>query len=221
MKRAVLLLSTLLISLTPMMQKGYAQEVLKPGASYTFTVPAFSISFPQECLEGKTIWRLTRKDLQYDRIELEGEQEAIQASGNRNITIRFFSNPILSDSIRGLTPEEIADDFRNNEINSMLELGVKKGLYQLENIKLFTDSIGEKQFYVLSYATILKEGLTITGWLFLYVPKETNNTNIFCAHYAEILNSINYNNKYEAAQLTCFRFILERLLVTEESRTSY
>ena len=66
--------------------------------------------------------------------------------------IRVFRNEIAPQGWH-MSEEETADDFRNLEEKIMIEEGVKKGEYNLEDVKKGITTINGKKLYFLSYKT--------------------------------------------------------------------
>lgn len=184
-----------------------AQEELVGGKAYRYSLPAFEVEFPQSCLGGKTRWQLTEIDEQYDAIEFHGDRNITWSKGKMEFLMRIFSNPILSDSIRGLANSAIADNFRNSEVLDMQERGRK--MYKLEEVRMYTDSLGGRQYYVLSYANRFYTGYVMAGWLYIHLPKESGNEAMFCGLYAEVMRDFDYHKNYKPQQMGCFLVMLE------------
>ena len=97
-------------------------------------------------------------------------------SGNA-IGVTFITvqkNWIKSDTF-SLNEEQTADDYRNNELKIMKEVGVKKGQYELEDVVLFDTIVNEKKFYCMSYTTTsgsIFSGFTSEAILALYFPPD-------------------------------------------------
>jgi len=97
--------------------------------------------------------------------------------------IRVFRNGVKQE-LWHLSEEEVADDFRNQEENTMIEEGVKKGQYKLEDVKKDITTIGGKKLYFMNYKTstafkIIGGGTIINAVLYLYFPLEFKENHIF------------------------------------------
>ena len=68
----------------------------------------------------------------------------------------------------------------------MIEEGVKKGLYELEDVRTSEDVIGGKTFYVMSYLVRSPPG-TNRASLRLFFPKERGNESFLVAHFSEFI----------------------------------
>ncbi len=104
-------------------------------------------------------------------------------------TIKVFRNEIAPQGWH-LSEEEVANDFRNNEEKIMREEGVKKGLYELEDVTKSIESEGDKKLYAMSYK--IKRDLPGGVWehgaaahraqeavLYLYFPPDFKVRHIF------------------------------------------
>ena len=88
--------------------------------------------------------------------------------------IKVWKNEIKSDTF-SLNEKQTADDYRNNELKIMKEVGVKKGQYELEDVVLFDTIVNEKKFYCMSYTTTsgsIFSGFTSEAILALYFPPD-------------------------------------------------
>ena len=78
----------------------------------------------------------------------------------------------------------VADNYRNLEKQIMIKEGVNKGLYQLRDLVMGEEMVGEKKFYTMTYLISASAG-TQRASLYLYFPKEDNNDYFIVAHYSE------------------------------------
>lgn len=97
--------------------------------------------------------------------------------------IRVFRNGV-KEELWQLSEEEVADDFRKQEENTMVEEGVKKGQYKLEDVKKDITTIGGKKLYFMSYKTstpfkVIGGGTKINAVLYLHFPPEFKENHIF------------------------------------------
>ena len=103
--------------------------------------------------------------------------------------IQVFRNEVSPDGWQ-MSEEEVANDFRNNEEKIMQEEGVKKGLYEFEDVTRGITTIGGKKLYTMSYKTKKGSfgGALIKGTasyraqetvLYLYFPQDFKVRHIF------------------------------------------
>lgn len=78
----------------------------------------------------------------------------------------------------------VADEYRRREEADMIERGVKKGMYELKDLKKFELEVDGKHLYAMTYKQLLK-GLIGHGYLYLYFPdfKDSNKFYIFLYYY--------------------------------------
>ena len=94
----------------------------------------------------------------------------------------------------------VADNYRRLEESDMVVRGVKKGRYELQDLKKYELTINEKIFYLMNYKQILKgdlTGLTGYGYLYLYFPsnfEESSKFYVFHYFYLEPKGKTAWNN---------------------------
>lgn len=93
---------------------------------------------------------------------------------------------ILSDRLKPMSSEQVAKDYRNHEKQIMIEEGVNKGLYRLNNVAMGVDEVGEKKFYTMSYATSAGTKNQKAA-LYLYFPRDKDHRFFIMAHYSDML----------------------------------
>ncbi|HEX9443079.1 MAG TPA: hypothetical protein VGA73_03125 [Candidatus Binatia bacterium] len=98
--------------------------------------------------------------------------------------IMFYKNILLADQLAAASAEAVADDFRKLEVQVMMEEGVKKGKYQLRDIKMGEEIVGDRAFYTLEHVA-LSPSLMQRASMYLYFPQAKNNRYFFVAHYFE------------------------------------
>ena len=98
--------------------------------------------------------------------------------------IRTYKNSVLSEMLNSATAKEVADDFRELEVQAMIEEGVKKGQYQLRDVEMREEIVGTKQFYTMHYV-IVSQSTVQKASMYLYFPQPKNNRYFFAAHYFE------------------------------------
>jgi ankyrin repeat protein len=103
--------------------------------------------------------------------------------------IKVFRNEMAPQGWH-FSEEEAADDFRNNEEKIMTEELVKKGTYELKDVKKGAATIGGKKFYTMSYKTttgsfwgqFVEGGASyhaVESALYLFFPPDFKKTHIF------------------------------------------
>jgi len=98
--------------------------------------------------------------------------------------IRTYKNSVLSETLISATAKEVADDFRKLEVQVMNEEGVRKGKYQLRDVKMGEEIIGNKQFYTMELV-VVSRSIVQKASMYLYFPQPKNNRYFFAAHYFE------------------------------------
>jgi hypothetical protein len=183
-----------------------AQEEIKAGTNNFINLPGFSITFPEKYLNDKVKWYITEKNEEFDAVTIEGKRK------RNSFSMKFFLNPILSDSISNLSPKQIADDFRKQELQAMQLLGVDMGMYKLEDVQQAEDSVGGRLFYTLYYANIMKEA-AVTGRLHVHLPLKDKNDVLLVALYVEVMPVPQYSKDKALEYFGVFREILGSLVL--------
>jgi hypothetical protein len=96
----------------------------------------------------------------------------------------FFRNTINSDALMAATAKEVADHFRQLDIQVMIEEGVKKGKYQLRDVTMGEETVGDRSFYTMEHS-IITAALFQRMNMYLHFPRARNNRHFFVAHYSE------------------------------------
>ncbi len=124
--------------------------------------------------------------------------------------IQVFQNVIFPGGWH-LSEEEAADDYRNNEERGMVELGVKKGQYQLSDVKKGITAIDGRKLYFMSYKTAELKGLfkTAEAVLYLFFPPDFKKMHIF---YCFLINEAYVTGKYEV-NLTQINPVINSFLI--------
>jgi ankyrin repeat protein len=81
----------------------------------------------------------------------------------RGITLIQVNSYIAPPQKWNLNEEKMADNVRNQEESTMIEEGVKKGQYKLEDVKKDVTTIGGKKLYFMSYKAITGSWLSLKG----------------------------------------------------------
>ena len=104
--------------------------------------------------------------------------------GQGRYRITIIGNDILDPQLRASTAKDVADDFRYQEKYGMMEFGVKQGMYELRDLTMGDEQIGNKVFYTMKYATFHPQTFQ-SARLYLYFPFEKNNHYFLIGHYSE------------------------------------
>lgn len=171
----ILLISLFSCATTPEIQSGSGRRIIDMG-SYSVEVPPG---------EG---WKF----------ELAREKGMVKflkkiATEERGVSIQVFQNKISPD-IWHLSEEQVANDFRNGEEKAMIEEGVKKSVYTLEDVNKEISTIGEKKVYSMSYKKRMRIGnkpYREVAVLYLYFPDNFKETHAFyCFLFADLHTDI-------------------------------
>jgi hypothetical protein len=125
-------------------------------------MPHYSIHAPSEAG-----WNLTIEDRSQSIIYLN------KSVGSTSYQMRFGINWAASENMKTWTAKQVADDYRNRELSDMQLKGGMAGVYDLENVVMGEEIIGDKKFYTMAYE-ISQDGMKQLSSLYLYFPKETN-----------------------------------------------
>ena len=136
--------------------------------SYSFVVPA------------NNGWHVQKPD--------KGNELAIITNkiGPFTFQMKMMKNVILGEKMKGATAKEVADDYRGLEKRIMIEQGVNKGLYELKDVTMGEETLGNKYFYTMNYEVVSKSG-TQRANLYLHFPEPKNNEYVIVAHYSETI----------------------------------
>jgi hypothetical protein len=115
-----------------------------------------------------------------------GTRKAVYSSkrGSNYHQIVLMENFIRDEAMKLMGIPSIANHYRNTEKRNMIELGVNRGLYELLNLTMGEDTVGEKTFYTMKYSTKQKKAFT-NAQLYLFFPGTKKVTNFFLALYVQ------------------------------------
>jgi hypothetical protein len=102
--------------------------------------------------------------------------------------LTFQENFTTEESMKNLPAHTFADKYREQEKQIMIEEGVGKGAYQLQNVEKGQELLGGKLFYTMTYTAKLGSAVQIAQ-LYLYFPDENEVNNFLWAHYSEAVPS--------------------------------
>lgn len=173
--------------------------------SYYLTFP-FDSSNTLQNLEG---WLLQQNDDSSDIVDI------IRKTGAFRIQITAQPNILNIENEESLTPEVIANDFRNYEIQNMMINGVSIGMYELGDVEQYEKIIHEKTFYVLSYTTFTKQ-VVIESLLYLYFPNKNDPRDFFMFQYTESIQRSLYS-KGDYLAIETFHELISSIKINEHS----
>ena len=125
-------------------------------------------------------WYLLRPDEKSETAVLT------KIAGPFTFQIKMMRNVILDENLKNASAKAVADDFRNNEKQIMIEQGVNKGLYKLQNLEMGEDMVGDKKFFTMNYIISANTG-TQKALLYLYFPTDEKNDYFIIGHYSETI----------------------------------
>ena len=109
-----------------------------------------------------------------------------QRIGPLRIEMKIMRNVVTDDALKQATAKAVADDFRELEKRIMIEQGVNRGLYRIENLTLGEETIGGLTFYTMDYILVGDSG-TQGAALYLWFPEPERNESFIVAHYSETI----------------------------------
>jgi hypothetical protein len=98
--------------------------------------------------------------------------------------MRFSSNWVVDKSKKSWSAKQVADDYRDGEKRNMIIMGVMSGQYELKDVVMGEESIGNKQFYTMTH-TAIANGIEQRASLYLHFPVERGFTRFLVALYSE------------------------------------
>jgi len=191
----VLLISLFSCATTPEIQSGNGRRIIDMG-SYSVEVP------PGEGWK----FELAKEKGMVTFLKTIVAQES-------GVSILVFQNKINPD-IWHLSEEQVADDFRNSEEKIMIEEGVKKGVYTLEDVKKELITIGEKKVYSMSYRKgmrIANKSYREVAILYLYFPDNFKETHAF---YCFLFSNLHTDQSGENFELQAVFSVINSLKIT-------
>lgn len=100
----------------------------------------------------------------------------------------FKTNWLVDESMKSWTTKQLADNYRRGELADMIRGGVNTGLFELKDVVMGDEKVGNKKFYTMNYI-VSKGELLINSFLYLHFPKEKGFTRVFVAIYSEELHT--------------------------------
>lgn len=97
--------------------------------------------------------------------------------------MRFLINWVVDESMKSWTAKQVANDYREGEQANMIMMGVMSGQYELKDVIMGEEKVGDKKFFTMTYTTISGE-IKGRASLYLYFPKE-KNVGSFLFHFIQ------------------------------------
>jgi len=170
---------------------------------YTFTAPAD---------QG---WQIERAGGNFESVVLTNKV------GPTVFQMKFMRN-LVPHPLRAQSARFVADDFRGLEERIMIEQGVNRGLYQLNNLVKGERTLGDRTFYTMTYETVAARmqsaGLyqTQSAALYLLFPKSESNDSFIIAHYSESIlpgDRLDRSYKVEKSYKADFEALLQGMVL--------
>ena len=154
-----------------------------PGAEITksnaqVNLPHFSLMVPPD--RG---WYLRKGDKTVEGVLVELRHGPPVSA---TFLMQFMKRDVVDERMKASSAQEAADDYRNLEKRTMIEQGVNKGQYRLGDVVMGDEQVGEKRWYTMKYTTSASDQ-NQTAALYLYFPKQDENSYFILAHYSETL----------------------------------
>ena len=123
-------------------------------------------------------WRIQQFDSPDERAVIT------QIAGPIRFEMRLMRNVVSDGELKQATAKAVADDYRALEQRTMIEQGVNRGLYRLEDVTLGEETLAGLTFYTMSY-TVVGDSGTQRAALYLWFPQPEGNETFIVAHYSE------------------------------------
>ena len=136
-------------------------------------MPHYSIEVPPD-----QEWSLDVINKAHSTIQLT------KSVGTTSYLMRFSINWAAGEHMKTWTAKEVADDYRNGELSDMQKKGVMTGMFELEDVVMGEEIVGDKKFYTMNYANI-RSDMDQNSSLYLYFPKETDIDVFIVAIYTD------------------------------------
>lgn len=157
----VLIRVTILLFIPMMIGAGCAgSDVLITQNNSVIDMPHYSIEAPPD--QG---WSLNVVDKATSNIYLK---KSLNSTASQ---MWFNINWVAGEHMKTWTAEQVADDYRNGELSDMQTRGVMTGMFELKDVIMGEDVVGDKKFYTMDYVQLNDDSTQISS-LYLYFPKE-------------------------------------------------
>jgi hypothetical protein len=105
--------------------------------------------------------------------------------GPNTYIMRFSTNMVVDESMKLWTAKQVADDYRKGEqVNMMVKGTLGRPKYQLKDVTMGEEKVGDKQFFTMRYTTISSK-IEQKASLYLYFPDNTDVERFFVSVYSE------------------------------------
>ena len=122
--------------------------------------------------------------------------------------ITIVENYIYDEMIKKLPAKEAADDYRNAEKYWLMELCTRRRMYELRDLTMGDEQIGDNLFYTMKYLTTNPQ-VYQSARLYLYYPFKKGNNYFLVAHYCEAApDQSSIQRSYESDFLQLLKSIL-------------
>jgi hypothetical protein len=132
--------------------------------------------------------------------------------GFNETRIQVSYNWVANENMWHLSEEEIANNYRDGEVNNMMMLGVLQGKYELHDVKKSTKHFDGKKLYTLSYKQMGGEwigtDIILESILYMYFPPSFKETHTF---YLFLICEVCRLDKRIPADLTAILPVIESL----------
>ena len=131
---------------------------------------------------GWRLWRMSRSAENYEIAVV-----TLQAGPPLSATfeMQFIKNGIYSEGMESWSARRIADDFRNFR-KITLSTTYNKEQYQLSEVVMGEEMVGDKKFYTMKYTTS-SSARKKSESLYMYFPREEGNSYFILAYYWETM----------------------------------
>jgi hypothetical protein len=122
---------------------------------------------------------------------LDESKESIVATSHPiwgEYKIQLYKNDVIDEVARLWPAKRVADDYRNSEKQIMIEQGVNKGQYELSDVVMGEEMIGNNKYYTMKYTAFTRNKKQLSS-LYLHFPREDNNSFFIIVHYSETMSN--------------------------------
>jgi hypothetical protein len=138
-------------------------------------MPHYSFTIPRD-----QVWTMQLTDDNTESVVLTNK------IGPTIVQIKLLRIVVLGQDMRAQTSRVVADDYRRLEEQIMIEQGVNRGQYALNNLVRAERILGDKTFYTMTYDVVANTGEQHAA-LYLLFQKSQGNDSFIVAHYSETI----------------------------------
>lgn len=174
------------------------QSIKTEGMGRTIDIGSYTVDQPYG--ENWTI----KINKQAGKVQFIKQSKALFGAGGLPSTmIQVSYNSVVQKNMWQMTEEEIANDYRDGEIDNMTFRGILPGLYELHDVKKDIITLDGKTFYTLSYKQMGGRWFGTDKFaesiLYLYFPPSFKETHRF---YLFLITEWHKRDKKLTAHLT-------------------